>query len=250
MKNQASPRSRPRALGIAALALSAVGISFQACKTQPAVEPTQPSALSAPLSCDDWLAAQEPLANLGLQALQAYGRIDPGLFVQDPATGALSVNPAVSATGDTAAFQQALDTVQGQHGAALSRGHGAAVAACSAGCTTEAFTFQVAPRQTVQSQRGGQVAVPAEVKAFEWRVTSATAPSAEDWQRGFEPLYASPPAECQTLPSVAIETPQLGFILTEGLSTQRGGGQRFFGCDCWYGRDGNYDSSGRCTIPC
>jgi len=169
--------------------------------------PERPSEVLS-TDCAEWGQVQEPLANLGLRALEAYGRFDPGMYVIDAESGALHVSEVQPARKDIDSFRVALDSVTSNAlaRAALARGYQKALEICGDGrCPATAYPI------AIHQLRG---AAPTD-QVFEWIVEPPNFPSANQ-VKAFIALYSPRPSFCPLLPSLAVRSLATGMAQVQG----------------------------------
>jgi len=215
-----------------------LGFVALSCSHQTHVQPPDLPVALAP-ECLEYAHVQEALADLGLQAMQSFGRIDPQVYVRSE-QGELLPNPELEKVpfDKRAAFDAALARVNGESKAkaALQRGYAYASAGCAySSCSTAAYSITVERNPTgVESDR-----------LYHWKVTGSAVPTISEW-KAFESMYAPRPPFCPVLASLLLSTPRGGVAQTSGLFDQEHRVEEQSAlnpCKCKYGGQPGYPSS-------
>jgi len=222
------------------LCLAVTTLVTSACaelQTPPAIPP---AVLSD--DCLEFARAQEALAELALQAMQNYGRIDPGLYARDEKGGFVVIGEgAVKDATLRQKFDATLARVNatGPFLAAFSRGYAAAQEECSKeACPAVGYTFDV---QRIPTERKKD-------QLYHWTVKGAPPPAAA-W-RGFARLYEARPELCPVPSSLVIESRVSGIAQTSGLFDHLPGDAALGDpCSCYYAGSKNLPTSPCSSCP-
>jgi hypothetical protein len=167
----------------------------------------QPQDILTP-DCLEWAHVQEPLATLGLRALELFGRVDPGLYTMGEGSQGLRWRDGATPPE----LAPLLDTLNGDPKArdAFVRGYSNALQICGeSGCPPTRYPVKVSP--LLGQRKSDQISA--------WTVEGTDFPTALQW-RAFRALYASRPELCRVLPSLAIRNRAQGLAQTSGLFTE------------------------------
>jgi hypothetical protein len=159
---------------------------IQGCVKQPAVFPD-----GVPPICWEQQRARLALGELAVRAMEAYGRIDPGIYQRAAEGGEVLERQGLvpQRPEQVAAFRQALQTVNASEPArlALAIGLAATAVACDEReCPPNTYAIQVTAEQLEDDD--GTI--------YRWRVTDAAPPTIKQWRDGFMRLYSYPSFEC------------------------------------------------------
>jgi nitroreductase len=204
MNQSTSDAGKKRVRNILLAAVAAGGLFlgglFYVSQTEPVPDPGRSED---PISDACWkqLSVQQRLAELGVRAMAAYGRIDPAIYVVAADGSQIRVNPDAKPveSPDSAAalnsFQAALRAVNEE--ALLRerfiRGHAKAIEACQGHCPPNAYSLQV------KEQRFGK-----NEGHFAWEVLGQV-PTDPEWLNGFLNQYGGDPTQtCSFSPALEL----------------------------------------------